>query len=291
MLNHEFRRKGIGGSDVATILGISPWQSQLALYHYIKETGIATKDNSAMKYGREKEADILTQYEHDKDIPIERNQQIVDSSCEIFRGNVDGINRYKRVLVEAKTAFKRKGWGVKESDNIPIHYMAQCAYYAAIEDSEKVDIAVKFADTESIEYFIYNRNEKLEKGIRGKVLRWWENHIVEDHEPEPSCKSDYDDFVNVEIVDAPNHILSLYQDYKKLIPAAKEAKKIKEAIKKWANERCSGKMKVRFPDCSVLGVQSFKHNPDKIDAAAMQKDGLDVDKYTSKSRSLCFKLK
>jgi predicted phage-related endonuclease len=91
MLNHEVRRQGIGASQVATILGISPWETPLALYHYIKH-GKMKKDNASMKNGRKQEKVILDAYEAEKHIALERNQQVIDKTCEIFRCNLDGIN-------------------------------------------------------------------------------------------------------------------------------------------------------------------------------------------------------
>ncbi len=289
-LNHEFRRKGIGGSDVATILGIAHFkeQTQLALYTYIKK-GRRSGDNACKRKGKEAESEILDAYEKEKHIVLERNQAVVDKTCEIFRCNLDGINRALRIPVEAKTSYGRWGRGTPEA--IPLQYTAQVAYQAAITEAAHVDIAVKFSDSEVIEYFIYNRNERLEKGIRDKVLAWWEKHIIGDIKPVPANQSDYDRFIDRKLIDAPDDILNLYEQYKKLLVSHQEAEEVKATIKEWAKETCQGNMDLLFPDGTVLGGQSFKNNPAKIDAAAMQKDGIDVDKYTSRSRSLSFTLK
>ncbi len=47
---HDLRSRGIGGSEVAAILGLSPWQSQFSLWHS-KRAGWATEPNDEMRWG------------------------------------------------------------------------------------------------------------------------------------------------------------------------------------------------------------------------------------------------
>ena len=50
----EMRRQGIGGSDAAAILGLSPYKSPLLVY-YEKVHGTVQEDSLAMELGRELE--------------------------------------------------------------------------------------------------------------------------------------------------------------------------------------------------------------------------------------------
>ena len=54
------RRKGIGGSDAASVLGISPWKSNVQLWE--EKTGITEpediSDKEAVRFGKESEAAI-----------------------------------------------------------------------------------------------------------------------------------------------------------------------------------------------------------------------------------------
>lgn len=288
MLDHDFRRKGIGGSDVAAILKISPWQTPLGLYNYIKY-GIKQKDNASMKAGREAEEGILRAYEALNNVVLERHKTIIDKECSIFRGNLDGFNEIPNIPVEVKRAFKRKGWGDSGSANIPNHYIVQCAWYAPILDSEKVDVAVKFEAEEEIKYYSIPRNKPLEERMRDKAYAWWQKHIVKNIAPDPINDYDQHNFVDMKIIDAPDHILDLHDEYKKLLPAVKEAQELKEVIKAWANENCKGKLQVLFPDKSLLGRQYFTERK-TVDTKAMKKSGINVDDFVVKSRSLSWRL-
>lgn len=61
------RRKGIGGSDAASVLGISPWKSNVQLWE--EKTGIAEpediSDKEAVRFGKESEAAIRRLFELD----------------------------------------------------------------------------------------------------------------------------------------------------------------------------------------------------------------------------------
>ena len=61
------RRKGIGGSDAASVLGISPWKSNVQLWE--EKTGITEpediSDKEAVCFGKESEAAIRRLFELD----------------------------------------------------------------------------------------------------------------------------------------------------------------------------------------------------------------------------------
>jgi len=290
MLDHDFRRKGIGGSDVAAILKISPWQTPLGLYYYIK-CGFRLPDSPTMKAGRDAEKIILDAYEKDYDIIIDRNPQLVDKKYPIFRGNADGINRQKGLLVEAKRAFKRSEWGKPGTTKIPNYYIVQCAYYAAIEDSEKIDIAAQFGfeGKETQEYYRYERNEKLENRLREKVADWWEKHIVQNVIPDPINECDDLNFIKGKIMHAPDSILDLYEKYKKLKPVLEEAQQIKNTIRQWAKKESKGALRVLFPDDSMLGTQVYVEQ-NTVDKQALKKSGIDLSKIIFKKKKLTWGL-
>jgi putative phage-type endonuclease len=58
----EQRRHGIGGSDAAAALGLSPWKTPLSLY--LEKTGDARpfRDNESMLWGRVLEPAIRAEY-------------------------------------------------------------------------------------------------------------------------------------------------------------------------------------------------------------------------------------
>ena len=293
-INHDFRRKGIGASDVAAILQISPWQTPLALWHYIKH-GIKQPDTKPKKKGRELEGQITTKYEKDTGLLFLRNQEMVDDRNEIWRCNLDAFSIDPRLVVEIKTANKRKGWGKEGTCEIPNHYITQVAYQRAIAKTDRVDVVVKFDNDEKLYCYHYEPNFPLEERLREKVLEWWETYIIGDIPPPAINDKDKNNFEDTKILVAPSHIIELCvqaqlkRDAEKR--AATEQKEIREAIEAWMREKnADGKATIVDDKGNSLVMQYFS-NRSNFDKARAEKDGIDVDKYTINKLSKVLKIK
>ena len=301
MLNHEERRKGIGGSDVAVImwdsrpklrkkLHLFAHQTPLSLWHYIMNNYRET-ENACQANGKETESLIIDAYEAHTHLHVERHPSIVDSSNPLLRGNLDALERSIPLPVEAKTGRYRHLWGKPGSQVIPLSYRFQCGHYGGIVGADKVDIGVKFENDDEVRFFYCPRNLKLEMLARETCLEWWEKHIVQKKEPEPINKYDHENLVGLTYVMAPDHILELYEQHKILKAATqnqlKEDKKIKETITEWVKANSKGKINLLLPDETPMGITYFKKGT--IDEDAMIAAKIDIDKYR-KTKSLVFKL-
>ena len=131
----EHRRGGITASEVAIVLGISPWSSPYELYHH-KRTGLGGQDSDAMAWGRDLEAAILRRfarrhpeylvdsgalYEHG-----ERSWQMATPDGLAYAVDPDPDRGYSAVaVVQAKAAARWEAWGDDGTDEIPVYYRAQ----------------------------------------------------------------------------------------------------------------------------------------------------------------------
>jgi len=303
MLNHEVRRKGIGGSDVATIMWqmrpklrkkihLFAHQTPLGLWDYITY-GVRMRENASQSYGKIMESIIIDDYEKRNEIILTRDEPVIDKKNPLFRGNLDAIYKPTPLPFEAKTARTTEGWGMKRIDIIPSAYALQCLHYGAITDSPHIDVGVKFEGRDEVQYYHVPRNLKLESTMRDVCAEWWETHIVQNKKPDPINQFDQDTFVDIGRVSAPDDILELYEQYstldKKLAKEWKEKEKIKEQINLWAKKNIKEKSLVLFPDGTQLGRLYFSTKyPIQIDL--LKGDNIDVDKYKQKKTSVCFKL-
>lgn len=225
----EFRAKGIGGSDIAAILGKSPWASPLDIY--LSKIGEKKmEETAATKEGKRLEPVILDWYADTHHVTLERSLAIIDKTNPIIRGNLDA--RLPTKIIEAKSSRKRNQWGVEHDRNgaIPVYYLTQVAYYASIVDVESVDIAVRFAF--NYEVFTYHRNYKLEELLRSKALEFWEKYVVRRHPPEFSTLSDFKSYSRAtsgKSIYIDNRMRLLFTKKKQLY---KESKETELAIKK-----------------------------------------------------------
>jgi predicted phage-related endonuclease len=66
------RRLGIGGSDVAALLGISPWHSQMSLWMEKRGELENAEQTDNQRWGLALEEPIRSAFEEDTDIPVLR---------------------------------------------------------------------------------------------------------------------------------------------------------------------------------------------------------------------------
>lgn len=138
------RMKGIGSSDVPTILGLNPWATPHDLW--LVKTGQAEgpEENDAMRIGTVLEAGVLQ-------LAGERlGAKIVKATstfvgCDLFmRANVDGmIGVAKRgsPIVEAKTTGRTEGWGDEGTDEVPEAVKAQVMFQMMCASSDVAHVA------------------------------------------------------------------------------------------------------------------------------------------------------
>lgn len=182
---NEARRLGIGGSDVAAIMGLSPWKTPLNVY-FEKVRGDVTEENKNLVRGRKLEKYILEDYADHNDVELDMSSSFVQSTEFPFLiGNIDAKVKNKNVLVEAKSA----GCHYSHWDGLPIYYRTQVAYYAMITDCDYVDIPVVF-DRWVYECFRYNRDLAFEKKIKDTCVQFWESNVLKNTPPQPENLDD-----------------------------------------------------------------------------------------------------
>lgn len=128
------RQAGIGASEIAAVLGISPWDSPFSLF-WRKRTGVGDDiDTDDMEWGRRLEAAVAGKFadqHHDLTVASggglwahpDRPWQLATPDRLLYTGvNTDG---QPDALLECKTAGSYDEWGDDGSDVIPVHYRAQ----------------------------------------------------------------------------------------------------------------------------------------------------------------------
>lgn len=189
----DFRKKGIGGSDVAAILKHSPFMTPLMVYN--SKVGIPYhKENSAIKFGKLEEPIIGAWYEQETGEKISCvNHQIIDKDNSIIRGNIDAMTNTGTIL-EFKAVFNCSHWGTTSiaNESVPSYYLTQIAYYASILDAD-VKLIAKFSLTDYRIYH-YERDTKIENFLRKAAVDFWKNHVLSNSPPPPTKLTDISNF-------------------------------------------------------------------------------------------------
>jgi putative phage-type endonuclease len=228
------RKNYLGGTDLAAIAGLNPYRTALDVYLDKTSDDIREESNPAMRWGNLLEEAVAKEYAEvtGQKIEIEPNT-IYHPEYKFLGANIDRWVGDKEYVLECKTAGfnKNKEWGDSGTEQIPESYLVQVAYYAAICDVPKVDIAVLIGG-QDFRIYTYNRNKDLEDKIIKIGINFWHNHI-EKRIP-PKCVNTKDTFnlfpqSNYQEIVAEDNIIQKWEELK---AAREEESRIQTNIEK-----------------------------------------------------------
>lgn len=178
----------IGGSDVAAILGFSPWTTPFEAWHSIMY-GRTSTASEVTDRGNWLEPVLLERYGREVS-PIVQTQVEATGREPWMSGHLDAVAQNRRI-VEAKTdAMGRwaptgtviERWPETEETPVPAYYASQGYWYMEITGMEAVDFAVLQG---RLEYRVVTllRDERVQARIVSLVAEWRERHIVTETPP------------------------------------------------------------------------------------------------------------
>lgn len=161
------RTKGIGGSDVAIILGLSDFKTPLELYLEKRgEIEIDTTQTPLQEWGNRLEPVVIEKFIENNNVNVSYPDTIIHPLYDFMRANIDGfIDNTKRVLeVKCCNSFAASEWGEPGSDEVPFKYLTQVIHYVSCANVDGGDFAVLIGGYDYREYF-YERDTTLERKI------------------------------------------------------------------------------------------------------------------------------
>jgi len=237
----EERKKGIGGSDVAGIMGLSKWETPLSIYLKKKglfpeqlETQYEDEGFDPLYWGTVLEDVVSNKFQEVTGLKCHRvNQILIHPKHEFIRASIDRRIVSNREGLECKTsnAFKSKDW----DDKIPNDYMLQCQHYLAVTGYKAWHLAVLIGGN-TFKRFIIERDDELIEQIKNACINFWKNHVLKDCPPEANLNDSklldvlYNDDIKIrnateDSLDLSSHE-QLINDIQKLKSSIKELKKI-----------------------------------------------------------------
>jgi len=174
----EARKSGIGGSDVAAIMGLSPWKDANAVY--LEKRGEITPDNIDDKeyvhFGNVLEQVVADEYTYRTGEKLEkRNKMLRHKKYPFLLANIDRKIVGRPAVFEAKTADKYTAgkWGEDGSDDIPEAYRCQIEHYFNVTGYDEGVLAVLIGGNEFRKYPIL-RNAELSEMLLEGCIKFWE---------------------------------------------------------------------------------------------------------------------
>ncbi|MGW5175848.1 YqaJ viral recombinase family nuclease [Streptomyces sp. NPDC004082] len=156
---HGARADGIGGSEIAAVVGLSPHESRFSLWHRKKGLIGPVEESEEMYWGKEHEPAICRRFAREHP---ELDVTPAPTYCHPDRPwQVANPDRHAGPdLFEAKTARDDTGWGKEGTSEIPVHYRAQCLHYMDVTGARRCWVGVLIAGSEYREYAVdYDEDE------------------------------------------------------------------------------------------------------------------------------------
>jgi len=221
LTNQDFtqeRRHYLGGSDIGALLGLSSYKTPLDLW--LEKTGKANThaDSLPLRFGSFAEEFVASEYASQTGSQLHSHPQpITHPQYPYFAAHIDRFVLGPTVekschktsdipsqplfdehgkclalhLLECKTtsSFLSRQWGDKGSDQIPLPYLCQCAWYLAITQMERIDLAVLLGNSDFRIYTI-RRDLELENLLIKKAADFWVKYVQADCPPPLANEND-----------------------------------------------------------------------------------------------------
>lgn len=184
------RKNGIGASEAAAVLGMSPWGSPVEVWARKMNLMPEMEDTVRLMLGRKFEAAVAETFALMEGVQIEG-----DGMTSVFHPTLPifctpdrfilGPNGKPARGLEVKTVepMMAHEWGEEGTDHVPRHYLIQCVVSMGVCDLPRWDLAAFFSMNDLRRYRIY-RDEELERNIFEQLDAWWTRHVVGNVEPE-----------------------------------------------------------------------------------------------------------
>mgnify|MGYP000852737425 CR=1 FL=1 len=192
----EGRRTYIGGTDVAAILGISPWSSPLQVWRE-KTNPVPETDGSslAMRRGLALEDFIADEFTRAKPgLVTYRPKPVVRTDWGFPAGaSVDRMvattehPRTPVAILEAKTAFKYgwRDWN-EETGDLPPAYYVQQQWYLAVTELPLSYGAADIGDPGALRIIPTRPDRRIQRRCIEAAREFWERHVLTGQPPQPN---------------------------------------------------------------------------------------------------------
>ena len=200
------RKQGIGGSEIAAVIGIHPYMTPVQLW--ANKTGRAPDTESALRlrFGQFGEEFVAKEYEIATGRKtLRHNAMLRHRNFPVAIGNVDRLivpdgRKVAAIkgeivadrLLEAKTVSSYAGdeWGEPGTDEVPMHYLLQVHWYLSLTPCASADLAALFGAGENLAIYTIKKDAELEDELLHRAQEWWDTYVAKDMAPEPRSEDD-----------------------------------------------------------------------------------------------------
>lgn len=185
-ISHEewlnYRRRGIGGSDAATIVGLQRFGSQLELWADKRGLLPPKEDSEVMRQGHDLEDYVARRWMEATGKRVRRNNYVCGNPNYPYSiANVDREIVGENAGLECKTTslYNKSDF---EGGEIPSAYYVQCQHYMAVMGYDRMYLAVLVLSG-GLYHFVIERSQSEIDALMEQERLWWESYMLKDVEP------------------------------------------------------------------------------------------------------------
>lgn len=286
------RRKGVGGSDAAAIVGLNPWATPYTVY--LDKLGLLPEkeENEAMRQGRDLEDYVAQRFMEHTGKRVQRYRYMVRN--EAYPHALADIDR--RVVgenagLECKTT---STLDLKQFNGVefPEEYYAQCVHYMAVTGADRWYLAVLVFGRGFYVYTLY-RDESEIAALMAAEADFWT--MVENQTPPDVTGTDADsEAVGTIYAESTGEEVELFgmEDLFRQLATAEETLKLAEAAKKAAVNQIKARMKTaERGSCGGFKCSWKTQERRTLDVAALREayPDIPVDDFMSTSKFRSFR--
>jgi putative phage-type endonuclease len=195
------RSKLLGGSDIAAVLGISPWKTPLDLWRDKTQPRGDGPTRAVLKRGIRWEgavAEMLVERLQEQGHTVEivasnrryRDPELPFLAAEIdFEIRLDGAEEITNCELKTVHPFRLREWGESGSDSLPVHYTAQVMHGLGVTRRRDGMLAALFGADELRVYPVPADGETI-AALRERASAFWLDHVLAGVAPEPTTLED-----------------------------------------------------------------------------------------------------
>lgn len=187
------RSRGIGGSDVAPLLGLSNWKTPMDLWaekigHKQPED---IGDKEFVHFGIVLEQIVAKEFELRTGKKVRRRRKTVThSKFDFMLANIDRdiVGESAGLECKCSSAWLQQHWGETGSDDFPLYYLTQCVHYMEVLGYDRWYCAVLIGGNE-FRWYVIERSAELAASLIEKEATFW-RAVLSKSPPEPVCFAD-----------------------------------------------------------------------------------------------------
>lgn len=275
------RLEGISATDVAPIVGVSPWRSRISVWQEKRGEAPPWVDTDRTRWGNLLEPVIRSDYAERHGVRVEVPGTLAHPDAEWMLATPDGVaylsaEPLNGLEIKCHTIRLAHMYGAPGTDEIPLHEVCQCAWNLAVTGLERWDHVV-FMDGQPVEYVVM-RDDELIGQLREQCERFLVDNVRGGAVPEPDGTDDFSSWLlqkwkanpNPMIAANPADEVSLQHPteqrrmrFGEVIARAKEIRAEAAEIER-EHERIIQALKLKIQDAEGLAWTNDAGKPEKI---------------------------